>query len=278
MNRSYAAAGTAKLIAEIYASSHAQRCDRILDRRRLKPDHLPVMPPPAEATSAWEQRAVSCGVAFVVLFVVGLVLGAAGTVDLDGTPAQVAASYDDNDTLLLASERVLVLAVFFFLAFVAGLGSALRRVEGLGGWLAGVAVAGGAAAGVLLLVAAGVAGVEVHEGVCAHDPSPSECSGAEGSLDPGSFSLLQALNFEFLVLSAIPLGILLAATAIVARRTPSIPRWLGAAAGTLAALFPLATIVKFAVFVLYVPFLAWVVLTSVILARRASQLSSVRPD
>jgi len=106
-------------------------------------------------------------------------------------------------------------------------------------------------------------------GVCAHDPTPSECSGAESSLDPSALSLLQALNFEFLVLPAIPLGALLAATAIVVRRTQALPRWLGTTAGVLAVLFPIATIVKFAVFVLYAPFLAWVVAASVIFARRA---------
>jgi hypothetical protein len=224
---------------------------------------------PVDVAGAWERRAALCGIAFVLLFAVGLVLGAAGSVDLDGTAAEVAASYDDDQTMLLASERIGVLAVFFLFAFSAGLGSALRRAEGPGGSLPGVAVACGAASGVLLLAAAGLAGVEVHEGVCAHDPTPSECSGAEVSLDPGDFSLLASLNFEFLILAAIPVGVLLAATAIVIRRTQSLPRWLGTSAGVLAVHFPIATIVKFAVLVLYVPFLAWVFAASVVLARAA---------
>jgi hypothetical protein len=224
---------------------------------------------PVDAAGAWERRAALCGIAFVLLFAVGIVLGAAGSADLDGTAAEVAASYDDNQTMLLASERILVLAVFVLFAFSAGLGSALRRAEGPRGWLSGVAGAGGAAAAVLLLAAVGFGGIAVHEGVCAHDPGASDCSGAEGSLDPGAFSLLDALNFEFLVLAAIPVGILLAATAIVIRRTRSLPRWLGNIAGVLAVLFPIATIVKFAVLVLYVPFLAWVFAASVVLARPA---------
>ena len=222
---------------------------------------------PAAAVGAWERRAALCGIAFVLLFAVGLVLGAAGSVDLDGTAPEIAVRYDDNQTVLLVSERIVVLAVFFLFAFSAGLGSALRRAEGAGGWLPGVAVAAGAASGVLLLVAAGFAGVEVHEGVCAHDPGASDCSGAEGSLDPGAFSLLASLNFEFLVLAAIPFAVLLAATAVVVKGTQSLPRWLGTSAGVLAVLFPIATIVKFAVLVLYVPLLAWVVAASIVLAR-----------
>lgn len=229
---------------------------------------MSALPTPAAAKDPWERRVVLGGTAFALLFALGLVLGAAGSVDLDGTAAEVAARYDDKQTMLLASERTLVLAVFFLFAFVAGLGGALRRAEGIGGWLPGVAVASGAASGVLLLVAVGFAGVEVHEGVCANDSTPSECSGAEGSLEPGAFSLFQALNFEFMVLPAIPLGVLLGATAIVVSRTKLLPRWLGIAAGVLAMLFPIATIVKFAVLVLYAPFLAWVLVASVLLARR----------
>ena len=222
---------------------------------------------PVEAARTWERRAVFCGIPFVLLFAVGLVLGAAGSVDLDGTAAEVAARYDENQTMLFASERILVLAGFFLFAFSAGLGGALRRVDGPGEWLPGVAVAAGAASAVLLLIAAGFGGIEVHEGVCAHDPSAPDCSGAEGLLDPGAFSLLVSLNFEFLVLAAIPFGILLAATAIVVRSTQSLPRWLGTSAAVLAVLFPIATIVKFAALVLYVPFFAWIVVATIVLAR-----------
>ncbi len=65
---------------------------------------------------SWERRAALCGIAFVVLFVVGYVLAAVGSVDLDGTAPEATASYDDNQTLLLASERILVLAGFFLFA------------------------------------------------------------------------------------------------------------------------------------------------------------------
>jgi len=88
------------------------------------------MATPAEASGKWEQRAALCGIAFVVLFVVGFVLAAAGRVDLDGTAAEVAARYDGNQTMLLPSERILVLAVFFF--FPSSVGSGAR----FGGWKA----------------------------------------------------------------------------------------------------------------------------------------------
>jgi hypothetical protein len=229
---------------------------------------------PTEVPDRWERRAALCGIAFVALFVIGYALAAGGNVDLDGTAAEVSARYDDNQTVLFASERILVLAGFFLLVFTGGLGSALRRAEGTGGWLPGLATLSGAASAVLLLAAVGFAGVEVHEGVCAHDPTPSECTGAERSLDPGAFSLLQNLNFEFLVLAAIPFSVLLFATAIVVRRTQVLPPWVGTTAGVLGVLFPIATIVKFAALVLYVPFLAWVVAASVLVARRAQTMPS----
>ena len=231
------------------------------------------MSAPGPASGAWERRASLCGVAFVVMFVAGVVLGTAGSVDLAGTRSEVAASYDENQALLFASERILVLAAFFFFAFVGGLGGALRRAEGPGGWLAGLAVAAGAASALLLLAAAGLGGVEAHEGVCAHDPTASDCSGAEGSLDPSALSVLASLAFEFLVLAAIPLGVFLAATAIVVRSAPSLPRRLGTAAGILAVLFPIATIVKSAALVLYLPFLAWVVAASILVARPTAAVS-----
>ena len=91
------------------------------------------MTAPAQPAGVWESRAALCGIVFVLLFAIGLVLGAAGSVDLDGAAAEVDTSYNDNQNLLLASERTGVLAVFFLLAFTAGLGGALRRAEGPGG-------------------------------------------------------------------------------------------------------------------------------------------------
>jgi hypothetical protein len=84
------------------------------------------------------------GVAYVVLFIVGGILAFGGQPDLDAPPAEVIEYFSDsgNRDKIGFGWLIIVIAVFFFLWFLAALRQALRRIDG-DGFLTNVATIGG---------------------------------------------------------------------------------------------------------------------------------------
>jgi hypothetical protein len=105
-----------------------------------------------------QRWAALAGAAYVVLFVIGIVLTYSGAVDTSSSPAKVIAYYSDsghrdrvNFGWVLAG-----LGVFFFLWFLSALRQAVRRLEADDGFLTGLTTIGGVVYATLTLAALAV--------------------------------------------------------------------------------------------------------------------------
>jgi hypothetical protein len=101
-------------------------------------------PGPAVQRRGLTQWAGLGGVAYVVLFIVGGILAFGGQPDLDAPPAEVIEYFSDsgNRDKIGFGWLIIVIAVFFFLWFLAALRQALRRIDG-DDFLTNVATIGG---------------------------------------------------------------------------------------------------------------------------------------
>ena len=85
------------------------------------------------------------GVAYVVLFAVGIVLTFDGVPDSDSAPAKVIAYYSDSGhrDRINVGWILAALGLFFFLWFLSALRRTVRRLEGDDGFLTGLTTIGG---------------------------------------------------------------------------------------------------------------------------------------
>ena len=198
------------------------------------------------------------GVVSVVLLVPGFAL-------LGGAPAARAESADElvawfteNSARITIGSLLFGLGAVVFLFFVGSLWRVLRSAEGPAGWLSGVTLAGGAVATVGMLMFAGFGFV---------------LAGTAKVLDPAAVQAIQALNSGT---SPSPLtggmAALLFASGLVIIRTGALPRWLGWVAVVLA-----AGSVSPAGFAAFLASLLWIIIVSILLARRSSP-ALVAPD
>ena len=212
------------------------------------------------AGSRWERLAAASGGLFVVLFVAGAVIGGmAEPLDFNQLSDEgVRAYFARNGPKLAAMDRLIKLSLFFFLLFLGGLGSALRRAEGGSGGLSALALGSGVATSVLLLAVTAAYNVAPH---LVEEPVAKDV--VHGLLDLAFPSVL--------FLTAVPLAALLAATAAVALRSPVLPWWLGRAAALLALVFLAAAVADLLWLPAFPLFLLWVLASSVVLLRRAGR-------
>jgi hypothetical protein len=98
------------------------------------------------------------GVAYVVLFVIGVIVTFSGAPDTSSAPAKIIAYYSDSGH----RDRVNIgwllggLSIFFFLWFLSALRQAVRRLEGDDGFLTGVTSIGGVVYATLTLASLAV--------------------------------------------------------------------------------------------------------------------------
>jgi hypothetical protein len=109
----------------------------------------------ATRDNGWSRWAPASGLAFIVLFVVGMLLFK--TPDKDDTPLQIVGFYADkgNRAQLIIAAYLLVLAGVFFFWFLSSLRDRLRGLEGGTGRLTSIVFAGGIVFIAMLMVTAG---------------------------------------------------------------------------------------------------------------------------
>lgn len=148
----------------------------------------------------------------LVLGLAGLIVweGPADRPELDAPRSVILAYFGDRDTVIFGGF-LLMLAAVSFLWFVGVLRAVLRRAEGDVGHLSGIAYGGGvvAAAFMLAFPASNVAGALFAE-----------------QLSPEGAQTFYLFGDAFLYPAAMAAAVLVAATALVALRTATLPRWL----------------------------------------------------
>lgn len=157
-------------------------------------------------------------------------------------------------------EEALVVAemagLLFFIPFLGYLFSVLRRAEGEGGWLSATAFG------------AGLLALTIKLGNAA--PSYAARDLEEGPLH----TALHTMNSVAFVLSMLPLGVLVAAVAILVLKTRVLPMWLGwVSAATAPVLLVNGTFFESEFVPAFLLFALWMVLTSTVLTLRASRVN-----
>jgi len=202
-------------------------------------------PVPAARREPWGPAA---GIAFVVLFVVGLSL--IDFPDGDSSPLKIAAFYNDNGerAQLIIGSYLLMLAALFFLWFLAGLRARLMIAEGPPTRLTGIVFGGGLVFTVMLMAAA----------ACFMSVAANIAFGDEKFVGIEAARLLPQLGYPLLLIGGIFGAIaMIDAASILIVRTGVLPRWVGLYG------FAAAVILLFSVF--FLPMLAlliWVLCVS----------------
>jgi hypothetical protein len=202
------------------------------------------------------------GIAFAVLFIVGMLMPTTGFQDM--TDAEVVTFFGDsgNQTTYIASAYIIAVAGIAFLYFVSTLRSLLARSEGASATLVTfVGIAGGVF--VALLFAGFAATVAVPGGVAiGGEPVPS------ADLLRMMPQLGHGLVLVFGMLAA---SAMIAAASAIILKDATLPRWL-AWAGFACAVLLLAG-------AMFMPTMAlpiWVIATSIVLLRRPSEQPALR--
>ena len=160
----------------------------------------------------------------------------------------------------LGEEALAVVEIAGLLLFIPFLGylfSVLRRAEGEGGWLSVTAFG------------AGLLALTIKLGSAA--PSFAARDLEEGPLH----TALHTMNGVAFVLSMLPLGVLVAATAIVVLKTRVLPMWLGwISAVTAPVLLVNGTFFEAEFVPAFLLFALWIALTSAVLTLRASRATT----
>jgi hypothetical protein len=198
----------------------------------------------------WAQWAPLSGIAFVALFIVGILLYR--TPDHDNTAVRILSFYDDkgNRAAIIISGYLLVLAGVFFFWFLSSLRERLLAAEGPPGRLTSIVHASGIVFIAMLMAAAGcfsfVAG---------------EITFADTAVDAEIARVLPDLGWSFLLVGGAFSAIaMIDAVSVLIIRTGVMPRWVG----WLGFLVAVVLLLSFLVYPV-AAFLAWVGLISLVL-------------
>jgi hypothetical protein len=185
----------------------------------------------------WPRFGGACGILFGGLLIVG-----GSTVDANST----------------VGYTVAFAGYVFFIPFLGYLYSVLRRAEGEGGWLS------------MTALGAGLVGIAIKLG----SDAPALVAQRKG-FNPGAVKALNAIADTSFILTLLPLGVLVAAVAIVTLKTRILPAWIGWGS----ALITIALLVDGMFFdsefgPAFPLFLLWTFLISAVLSWRAGRVSA----
>ncbi len=202
----------------------------------------------------WSRWASLTGVLFVVLVVLGGPVAAGNTPGSKATGQHVIAFFEAHRSRERASAVLLTLAFIVFLFFAGSLRSYLRRTETVDG-LSAVVLAAAA-----VLVAGQTAGNGV---IFALADAPTR-------LSPGAAQALNLLSNDMVLTSAAGFSVFGIASGLAILRGAALPRWLG----WMAVLIGIVVVTP-AEFAAVIALAVWIVVVSILIARRSHQNDAV---
>ncbi len=205
-----------------------------------------------------QRWAALAGAAYVVLFVIGIVLTYSGAVDTSSSPAKVIAYYSDsghrdrvNFGWVLAG-----LGVFFFLWFLSALRQAVRRLEADDGFLTGLTTIGGVVYATLTLAALAVeTGIRTMSDDTYHH-----------AVYPGLIHAADDVSWMLHASGGAGVGVMIIAASLAALRAGAVPGWAGWL-GIVAGILGLLLIVFFPWFIVAL----WILVVSIGMFVRAGR-------
>jgi hypothetical protein len=208
--------------------------------------------------------AALAGVAYVVLFVIGVILLFGNSPDSSSAPAKIIAYFSDsghrnrvNIGWLLAG-----LGIFFFLWFLGALRGTIRRLEGEDGILTGLVTIGG-----LVYAALSLAAIALETGIRTMSDDTYH-----HTVYPGLIHAADDAGWVLHASGGAGLGAMIIAASLAGLRAGAVPRWAGWL-GVVAGILALGLIVFFPWFGAAV----WILVVSIGMFVRASRGSAATP-
>jgi hypothetical protein len=209
---------------------------------------------------SWQRWTPMSGALFVVLIVVGFVVGGSSP-DTDAPDAKIAAylAKSSNQDRNFVAFFILMAAMLALIWFYSTLRSRLAQADGGAGGRGALAFGAGVASAVFLVTA-----------ICLFISTVITASDTKKfPVDPGLFRLTEDLGYLLWIASAYAGALAIWATAAVVMRTRALPRWY-AWFSIVAGIISLASFLFFPTFVYWL----WILVTGILLtARPAAQPS-----
>ena len=173
----------------------------------------------ARPSAGLERWGALAGVAFVVLWVIGVILFFNGTPDTSSAPAKIAAYYSDSGhrDKMHIGWILTGLALFFFVWFVSALRRVVRRLEGDDGLLTGVTAIGGTIFVALTLVA-----ISVEDAIKTMSDDTYQ-----HQVFPGLIHAADDAGWVLAAAGGAGLAAMIIASSLAALRARAVPSWLG---------------------------------------------------
>lgn len=213
---------------------------------------------PPRSNAGLQRWAALAGVAYVVLFVIGVILTFGDSPDSASAPAKIIAYYSDSGhrDRMNIGWALGALGVFFFLWFLSALRQGVRRLEADDGFLTGLTTIGGVVYATLSLAALAVdSGVRTMSDDTYHH-----------TVYPGLIHAADDVSWVLHASGGAGVGAMIIAASLAALRARAIPTWAGWL-GIVAGILGLLLIVFFPWFVVAI----WILVASIGMFLRAGR-------
>lgn len=219
---------------------------------------------PPRSNAGLQRWAALAGVAYVVLFVIGVILTFGNSPDSGSAPAKIIAYYSDSGhrDRMNVGWALGALGVFFFLWFLSALRQGVRRLEADDGFLTGLTTIGGVVYATLSLAALAVdAGIRTMSDDTYHH-----------TVYPGLIHAADDVSWVLHASGGAGVGAMIIAASLAALRAHAVPTWAGWL-GIVAGILGLLLIVFFPWFVVAV----WILVVSIGMFLRAGRAPYASP-
>jgi hypothetical protein len=204
------------------------------------------------------------GVAYVVLFVIGVILLFGNSPDSSSAPAKIIAYYSQSGhrDRINFGWLLVGLAIFCFLWFLSALRGTVRRLEGDDGFLTGLTAIGGAVYAALTL-----ASIAVETGIRTMSDDTYH-----HTVYPGLIHAADDVGWVLHASGGAGIGAMIIAASLAGLRAGAVPRWAGWL-GVVAGILGLALLIFFPWFVVA----AWILVVSIGMFIRGGRDTAVSP-